>query len=96
MIFPITRESLQNYKFIKETAEETKLALIVERICKDVSNSMTNNSFSKRKYSLNLTYMPHQIQLSDYTILVNKLKDIFIRCDITIDTYQTYLTIDWS
>ena len=96
MIFPITRETLQTYKYVKETAEEAKVSLIIERICKDISNSMAYNSPSKRTYSLNLTYMPHQIQLSDYNILVNKLKDIFIRCDITIDTYQTYLTIDWS
>jgi len=96
MIFPITRKNLQTYKYVKETTEEGKLVLIIERICKDISNSMANNPFPKRNYSLNLSYMPHQIQLSDYNILVNKLKDVFIGCDITIDTYQTYLTIDWS
>jgi len=98
MKFPITRESLQEFDYAKEQEElkeeenQKRLTQILEIICKDFKQNMQSNS-KEKKYvwrqvsSVNHTHLPQFIE---------KLKEIFIGCDIIIDPLKTYLIIDWS
>ena len=109
MKFPITREILQAFDYAKEQEElkeeeiQKRLTLILDSLCKDFKQSMPSNSREKkfvwRKLN-NITMMNHQDRTSskkDYIpIFIDKVKEVFIGCDIIIDPLKTYLIIDWS
>jgi len=109
MKFPITRESLQAFDYAKEQEElkeeevQKRLTLILDELCKEFKQSMPSNSKEKkfvwRRFN-NIVMMNRDYRHSsnkDYTpIFIDKLKEIFIGCDIITDPLKTYLIIDWS
>jgi hypothetical protein len=109
MKFPITRESLQAFDYAKEKEElreeeiQKTLAQILEQLCKEFKQSMPSNSREKKfvwRGVNNIRMMNHQDRNSlnkDYIpIFIDKVKEVFIGCDIIIDPLKTYLIIDWS
>lgn len=110
MKFPITRECLQAFDNKKEQEElredeiQKILNLNIENICKDFKQNMLSNSKEKKFVWRNLhlirginIYNNYQPKLDEYIpIFIEKLKEVFIGCDIIIDPLKTYLIIDWS
>lgn len=112
MKFPITREELQSFDHIKarldlkEEEIQKSLASILEQLCNEFKESMPSNSIEKRFVWRQLNNIK-RLQVKDYEgkcspvsfplpQFIEKLKAIFIGCDIIIDPLQTYLIIDWS
>jgi hypothetical protein len=121
MKFPITRETLQAFDYVKEQEEmreeeiQKRFAQILEALCKEFKQNMPHNSKEKKFVWRNIhmirsIHVPNPIfnptgmagqgtysKMDDYlTQFVNKLKEVFIGCDIIIDPLKTYLIIDWS
>jgi hypothetical protein len=110
MKFPITRESLQAFDYAKEQEEvkeeevQKQLTLILEGLCKEFKQAMPSNIKEKRfvwKGIRHITMInnsqPYNILKKDYIpIFIDKVKEVFIGCDIIIDPLKTYLIIDWS
>jgi hypothetical protein len=110
MKFPITRESLQAFDYAKEQEEQKeeelqkRLMSILDGLCKEFKQAMPSSSKEKKfvwRGINNITMMNHpQSQNSskkDYIpIFIDKVKEVFIGCDIIIDPLKTYLIIDWS
>jgi hypothetical protein len=110
MKFPITRENLQAFDYAKEQEElreeeaQKRLTQILEGLCKEFQQSMRSNNKEKKfvwRSINNITMMnhPHSQYSSkkDYIpIFIDKVKEVFIGCDIIIDPLRTYLIIDWS
>jgi hypothetical protein len=109
MKFPVTRESLQaldSAKYRTELNEEEMqkdFKAMIDRLCQEFQRSMPSNLQHKRfvwrelqnirqyrrggSHSEMDTYLPRFIE---------KLKEVFIGCDIIMDPLKTYLIIDWS
>lgn len=109
MKFPISRESLQAFDYAKEQEEQKKeeiqqmLSGILDNLCKEFKHAMPSNSKEKKfvwRFPHNITLMKPQHRNSskdDYIpIFIDKVKEVFIGCDIIIDPLKTYLIIDWS
>ena len=107
MKFPITRESLQAFDYTKEKEElkeeeiQKRLTLILDGLCKEFKQAMPSNSKEKKfvwHRFHNITMMNHDLTVKkDYIpIFIDKVKEVFIGCDIIIDPLKTYLIIDWS
>ena len=109
MKFPITRESLQAFDYAKEQEElkeeeiQKTLVQILDQLCKEFKQSMPSNSREKKfvwRGVNNIRMINHQDRNSlknDYIpIFIDKVKEVFIGCDIIIDPLKTYLIIDWS
>ena len=112
MKFPITRESLQSFDPVKEQDEikeeemQKGLTQILEKLCEGFKKSMHYNSKEKKfVWHINNVrlYYDHGTYLySDSTIddllprIIEKLKEIFIGCDISIDPLIPSIIIDWS
>lgn len=108
MKFPITRESLQAFDYAKEQEELKEeeiqkrwFTLILDGLCKEFKQAMPSNSKEKKfvwRGLHNITMMNHQDRYSakNITIFIDKVKEVFIGCDIIIDPLKTYLIIDWS
>jgi hypothetical protein len=109
MKFPITRECLQAFDFITEQEElkeeeiQKRFTLILEQLCKEFKQSMTSNSKEKKfvwrqLHNIRQFHAPgFNLKMDEYLPrFIEKLKDIFIGCDIIIDPLKTYLIIDWS
>jgi hypothetical protein len=109
MKFPITRGSLQAYDYLKEQEElkeeevQKRLTLILEGLCKEFKQNMASNTIQKKfvwRGLRTITMMNHPDYNSskkDYVpIFIEKLKELFISCDIIIDPLKTYVIIDWT
>ena len=118
MKFPITRESLQAFDFVKEQEEKIEEELqirynqILEGVCKEFQRTMQLNSKEKKFVwrNMHLLRSLHVEEIyrvgSSYKGAINtdsylpqfieKLKGVFIGCDIIVDPLKTYLIIDWS
>ena len=110
MKFPITRESLQAFDYAKEQEElkeekiQKTLTLILDGLCTEFKSTMPSNSKEKkfvwRRGLNNITMMNHpdrNLEKKDYIpIFIDKVKEVFIGCDIILDPLRTYLIIDWS
>jgi hypothetical protein len=107
MKFPITRESLQAFDYAKEQEElkeeeiQKRLTLILDGLCKEFKQTMPSNSKEKKfvwRGLNNITTMSFQDRNSAkyVPIFIDKVKEVFIGCDIIIDPLKTYLIIDWS
>ena len=97
---------------LKEEAIQLKITQIVEQICKEFKQSIYRHDGSCRHikkfvwHKLQDTNMNHfnilgvmyEIKKLDTFIpqLIDKLREVFIGCDIIIDPLQTYIIIDWS
>ena len=109
MKFPITRETLQAFDYTKEQEElkeeeiQKTLTQILEGFCKEFKESMHSNS-KEKKFVWRKIHIIRQIQTQRYHSkmdeylpqFIEKLKEVFIGCDIIIDPLKTYLIIDWS
>ena len=109
MKFPITRESLQAFDYAKEQMElmeeeiQKRLTLILDELCNEFKKSMHSNSKEKKFVWRQLHYVrqfhsPGLYSKMDeyFPLFIEKLKEVFIGCDIIIDPLKTYLIIDWS
>ena len=115
MKFPITRESLQAFDFVKEQEEkleeelQNRFAQILDGICKEFQRTMQLNSKEKKfvwrnMHLLSSAQVQHYPGISytqsgkplELPKFIEKLKGIFIGCDIIVDPLKTYLIIDWS
>jgi hypothetical protein len=110
MKFPITRECLQGFHNAKEQEElkeeeiQKRLTQILDQLCKEFKQAMPSNSKEKKFvwWGFNdITIMNHpqdrHSSKKDYIpIFIDKVKEVFIGCDIIIDPLKTYLIIDWS
>lgn len=109
MKFPITRESLQSYDYdkaqegIKGEELEESLKRVLDGLCKEFTQFMPQNSKEKKFVWMNIMsirrlHMPQFRSKTDeyLPLFIEKLKEIFIGCDIIIDPLKTYLIIDWS
>ena len=112
MKFPITRESLQAFDYAKDQAElkeeeiQKQLTLSLDRLCKEFKQTMPSNSKEKkfvwcsglRDITVISRFHPDSnLSKKDYIpIFIDKVKEVFIGCDIIIDPLKTYLIIDWS
>ena len=109
MKFPITRESLQAFDHVKEREElkveeiQKHLTLILDGLCKEFKQGMPSNSKEKKFVWRKINNIRHfnvqgyMSKADEYLPqFIDKLKEIFIGCDIIIDPLKTYLIIDWS
>jgi hypothetical protein len=109
MKFPITRESLQAFDYAKEKEElreeeiQKRFMQILEGLCNEFKQSMPSNS-KEKKFVWRRLDMIRQFHISGFSskmdeylpMFIEKLKEVFIGCDIIIDPLKTYLIIDWS
>ena len=109
MKFPITRETLQTFDYSKEQQElmeeeiQKQLTLFLDLLCNVFRQEMQLNSIRK-KFTWSLTHsiwimnQEHRNPLLPDTIplFIDKLKEVFIGCDISTDPLKTFLMIDWS
>jgi len=109
MKFPITRQSLQAFDNDKEQNElkeeefQKKFKQLLENICTEFKQNMPSNSKKKmfvwRLQGLQQLYVRGIITMNfneHIPMLLEKLNEIFIGCDIVVDPLKTYLVIDWS
>ena len=110
MKFPITRECLQAFDNIKEQEElreeeiQKRFTQILDQLCKEFKQSMSSNS-KEKKFVWRQLNLIHQFNMSGHSWsntceylprFIDKLKELFIGCDIIVDPLKTYLIIDWS
>ena len=83
---------------LKKEAIQLKITQMVEQICKDLKQNMCSESCRYIK-----KFVWHKLQnygidnLDKYASqLIEKLKEVFIGCDIITDPLKTYIIIDWS
>jgi len=110
MKFPITREELQSYNnssIIQQRIDE-KISEIIKNICDDFEKNLLNNLNEKKfvwygnidkiiqynwgAYGLSKSTTYIQSKKNDF---MNKLRELFIGCNIISDPLQTYIMIDW-
>lgn len=106
MKFPITREILQTYNRVKaqeELIEEQNQKLLtkyLDGICNNFKQCMPSNVETKKFVWKEIQPIRNIRQGSKYdeylSQFIEKLKEIFIGCDIIIDPLKTYIIIDWS
>ena len=109
MKFPITRECLQAFDSVKEKEElkeaeiQKKFTLILNHLCNEFRKSMPSNFKEKKFVWRQLNDIRHfyiegfNSTTDEYLpLFIEKLKEVFIGCDIIIDPLKTYLIIDWS
>ena len=106
MKFPITRETLQAFDYAKEQKEimeeenQKRLTLILDQLCKEFKQSMPSNVKEKKfvwRQLHNIRMISGHNKMDEYlSQFIDKLKDVFIGCDIIIDPLKTYVIIDWS
>jgi len=107
MKFPITREILQTYTIVKakeELIEEENQKLLtkcLDGLCNSFKLLMPSNSNNKNFVYHNIQQIRSigLVSKNKYDYLpqfIEKLKEIFIGCDIIIDPLKTYIIIDWS
>jgi hypothetical protein len=110
MKFPITREELQAFNYSKEQEElkeeeiQKRFTQILDKLCKDFKQTMNSNSHEKKFIWREINHII-QLQIHGYNTqhktdylpqFIDKIKKVFIGCDIIVDPLQTYLIIDWS
>lgn len=109
MKFPITRETLQAFDYAKEQEElkeeeiQKNLKSILDHLCKEFKQNIQGNSKEKKFVWRNINSIRQfhisglHTKIDEYLPqFIEKLKEVFIGCDIIIDPLKTYLIIDWS
>ena len=105
MKFPITRETLQAFDYAREQQEiqeeenQKRITLILDSLCTEFKRGMQNNSREKRfvwKQLQNIRQISTSKVDTYLSQFIDRLKELFIGCDITVDPLKTYLIIDWS
>jgi hypothetical protein len=109
MKFPVTRESLQaldSAKYREELNEEETqkdFKAMIDRLCNEFERSMFSNLQQKRFVWQELQKIRQYRRPGSHSemdkyipVFIEKLKEVFIGCDIIMDPLKTYLIIDWS
>jgi hypothetical protein len=109
MKFPITRETLQAFDYAKEQEElreeeiQKRFTQILDGLCTEFKKGMNTNSKEKKFVWRGLGNIRHfhipgfNSKIDEYLPqFIDKLKEVFVGCDIIIDPLKTYLIIDWS
>ncbi len=106
MKFPITREELQAYNYVKDQEEQLEqkiqdsISKLIDQLCEEFKQSMKFNKDKKyvwNKFTSIKPYINGRDGLDKYLPqIIDKLKNIFIDCNIIIDPLHTYIIIDWS
>ena len=111
MKFPITREDLLAFDYVKEQEElkqeenQKRFTQILDELCKEFKQSMRLNSREKKfvwkQQKFNsirlLGCTSNRDEMDQYLpLFIEKLQELFIGCEIIIDPLKTYLIIDWS
>lgn len=96
---------------LREEEIQRRITLCVDELCREFKKNMPNNSKDKKFVWRNLNTIQHiQVHalqntnggalnltsLDCLTQFIDKLKEIFIGCDIITDPLKTYLIIDWA
>jgi len=93
---------------VLEEAMQLQITRMVEQICKDLKQNMRSEScrYTKKFVWDKLQNIRHcssagyiyEIRNIDKCVsqLIEKLKEVFIGCDIITDPLKTYIIIDWS
>jgi hypothetical protein len=106
MKFPISRTSLQQFDYERERKElqeeenQKNLTDTICRLCKNFDaefHNRRNYPPKEKKFiwslSKNFTGLDTFIYLPQF---IDKVKELFVDCDIIIDPLKTYIIIDWS
>lgn len=99
MKFPITRESLQAFdleterKEVLEEQTQTQLNAMLDQLCKSFQHNMPSNVKGKRFVWQLQSFPFDRVYLLQF---IEKVKAVFIGCDVIADPLYTYLIIDWS
>ena len=99
MRFPVTRESLQAFNYVKDQQElkeeenKQRLIQIINRLCFNFNRNMSAYS-NEKKFVCRFT--EHGVGGNDIPQFIEKLKENFIGCNFIIDPLKTYIIIDWS
>ena len=109
MKFPVTRESLQAFdsaKYREELNEEEMqkdFKAMIDRFCAEFERSMFSNLQHKSFVWRGLENIRRYCRPGSHSemdkyipVFIEKLKEVFIGCDIIMDPLKTYLIIDWS
>ena len=98
MKFPITRETLQAFDPIKER-EDKIITDCLDSLCKNFEQSICMNYLNKKFIYNNISYLQRTNEINSekrFPRFIDKLKEIFIGCNIILDPLNTYIIIDWS
>ena len=96
MKFPITREELQTFNR-EEYIINDRINKSVQQVCDRIKQQILYGSREKR--FIVRDELPNRQQVGRDAIIsmfMDRLKETFIECDITIDPLKTYIIIDWS
>ena len=103
MKFPITRESLQTYDYDQEKREEciqAQVAILLDALCKDFEREMPDNQqeklFKWRDLQHKISLTQRQKDIDCLSRLIEKVRETFVGCDVQVDAFKTYISIDWT
>ncbi len=100
MKFPITRECLQTFDYhkvqedIQKEELEKRINHMLGQLCENFNKNMRINCIKKR-FVWNILSSFRNVNV-ELPVFIEKLKELFIGCDITIDHSNTYVIIDWN
>ena len=100
MKFPITRECLQTFDYnkvqedIKKEELEKRINHMLGLLCEIFKNSLQTNC-KQKKFVWNILSSFRNVNV-ELPVFIEKLKELFIGCDIIIDPLNTYVIIDWN
>ena len=109
MNFPITRETLQSFDYkkyrqdLKDEEIQKKFTQMVDQICKEFEQRIEKN-IKEKQFVWNQLHLIRNMNVLGFNSktdeylpqFIDKLKEVFIGCDIIIDPLKTYLIIGWS
>jgi molecular chaperone DnaK (HSP70) len=92
---------------LRQEELQERVTQIIEKLCNEFKMNIRSNSQQKKfVWQLNSSNIHFNIRNHNskfnYTLdeylprIIDKVKEIFIGCDIIIDPLKTYLIIDWS
>ncbi len=102
MKFPVTREQLQTYtleahqKEEKEEEIQKKLSDYIRGLCSEFSRNMERNLKLKEYAWIGLHLIPVAPDEKYLQQFIEKLRTLFLDCDISIDITRRYVLIKWS
>lgn len=102
MKFPVTREQLQSYTLEahqKEQAEEEiqkKLNDYIRGLCSEFSRNMERNLKLKEYAWIGLHLIPVTPDEKYLRQFIEKIRTLFLDCDISTDITRRYVLIKWS
>lgn len=100
MKFPITRECLQTFDYAKAKEDiqkeelEKRINYMLGQLCENFNKNMRISCIKKR-FVWNILSSFRNVNV-ELPFFIEKLKELFIGCDIIINPLNTYIIIDWN